>query len=191
MEFLGFGKLAPGVARALVPISLHLYLSFFGLGFGLEIGICQRCLSPGTPPLFPVFSKRRDPSSIFSTIPHPKQRRTDMSQNFNLFTTTSRGSGSSTGASLFNNNSNSFNTTNVSNHFTAPEDRSGILAWRSPLEPRVRHQNLEAGRVDKVGDWLLQTQQFRSWWDGSTQDESPNATIFCYGNPGAGKTYIW
>jgi len=114
-----------------------------------------------------------------------------MSQNFNLSSTTSGGS-SSTGAGSFSNNSNSFNTTtNVLNHFTVPEDRSEILAWLSPLEPRVRHQNLEASRVDKVGDWLLQTEQFQGWCDGNNQGESRNATMFCYGNPGAGKTYIW
>ena len=108
-----------------------------------------------------------------------------MSQIFNFFTTTLGGAGS------FNNNNNSFNTTNVSNHFTAPADRSEILGWLSPLEPRVRHQNLEASRVDKVGGWLLQTEQFQSWWNGGRQGESQSATIFCYGNPGAGKTYIW
>ena len=116
-----------------------------------------------------------------------------MSQNLNLSTTISIGSGTSTNAGSFSNNTNSFNNTtnNVSNHFTVHENRSEILAWLSPLEPRVRHQNLEAGRVDKVGDWLLQTEQFQSWWGENNQGESQNATIFCYGNPGAGKTYIW
>ena len=122
--------------------------------------------------------------------PHPKKRRTEMSQDLNLFTTFG-GSGSSTCVDSFNNNTNCFNnTTNVSNNFIVHEDRSEILAWLSPLEPRVRHKNIEAGRVDKVGGWLLDTEQFRRW-GGDSLGESRNATIFCYGNPGAGKTYIW
>ena len=112
-----------------------------------------------------------------------------MSQDPNLFVTTSGGTGSSAYAGSFNNNTNSFN--NVLNHFTVSEDRSEVLAWLSPLEPRVRHQNLGASRVDKVGDWLLQTEQFQRWWSGDGQGEPENATMFCYGSPGAGKTYIW
>ena len=134
--------------------------------------------------------------------PHPKRRRTEMSPDRNFFATTSGDSGSSACADSFNNNTNSFNNTthnNVSNHFTVYEDRSDIvhedrseiLAWLSPLEPRVRHQNIEASRVDKVGDWLLETEQFQRWWCDNSQGEPQNATIFCYGNPGAGKTYIW
>ena len=95
-----------------------------------------------------------------------------MSQDLNLFVTTSGGTGSSAYAGSFNNNTNcgnntnSFNNTtnNVSNHFTGHEDRSEMLAWLSPLEPRVRHKNIEAGRVDKVGGWLLETEQFQRWW---------------------------
>ncbi|RPA92717.1 hypothetical protein L873DRAFT_149606 [Choiromyces venosus 120613-1] len=96
-----------------------------------------------------------------------------------------------------NNNTNCRNTTNttnttnnVANHFTTPDDRAEILAWLSPLEPRIRHQNIEAKRVANVGSWLLLTEQFQSWCDDASQDESQKATIFCYGSPGAGKTYI-
>ena len=118
-----------------------------------------------------------------------------MSPDLNLFTA----SGSSTCVDSYNNNinfgnnnTNCLNTTNnVSNHFTVYEDRSELLAWLSPLEPHVRHKNIEASRVDKVGGWLLETEQFQRWWSGNGQGESQNATMFCYGNPGAGKTYIW
>ena len=90
------------------------------------------------------------------------------------------------------NNINSFNpvTVNVSNNFTATDDRSNILAWLSPLEPRLRHQDIQAGRVDDVGEWLLQTKEFRSWCTGGEGGESSNAVLFCYGNPGVGKSYI-
>ena len=144
----------------------------------------------GSPAFFFLFLANAGTPAADSLLYHILSSGERMSQILNFFTTTSGSSCSSTGAGSFNNNSNSFNT-NVSNHFTAPEDRSEILAWLSPLEPRVRHQNLEAGRVEKVGDWLLQTEQFQRWWNGSSQGESQNATMFCYGNPGTGKTYIW
>ena len=81
-------------------------------------------------------------------------------------------------------------TVNVSNSITIADDRSSILTWLSPLEPRLRHQDVRAGRVEGVGEWLLQTEEFRNWYTGSEGGESGNAVLFCYGNPGVGKTYI-
>ena len=81
-------------------------------------------------------------------------------------------------------------TVNVSNNFTIADDRSSLLAWLSPLEPRLRHQDIQASRVENVGEWLLQTEEYRSWFTGSEGSESNNAVLFCYGNPGVGKTYI-
>ncbi|KAG0642019.1 hypothetical protein HOY80DRAFT_1038049 [Tuber brumale] len=75
------------------------------------------------------------------------------------------------------------------NNPTPANERSEILAWLSPLDPRIRHQDLQAQRVEHVGDYLLQTEQFRSWCYGTCQDESGNATLFCHGDPGVGKTY--
>ena len=95
-------------------------------------------------------------------------------------------------ASSFNTNSfnttNSHNVNNVSNYYVA-DQRSKILAWLSPLEPHIRHQDVRNSRVADVGDWLLGTDEFKSWRDGSGEDVN-NATLFCYGSPGAGKTYI-
>ena len=93
----------------------------------------------------------------------------------------------------FTDNINSFNVSNVlnvSNHYTAAEDRSEILTWLSPLEPRIRHQDLRTRRVDNVGEWLLQTDEFRMWCDGSQQVGSEHATLFCCGGPAVGKTYL-
>ena len=90
---------------------------------------------------------------------------------------------------LFNNNYNSFNTTNINP--TVADDRPNILAWLSPLDPKIRHQDIRDGRVENVGEWVLQTEEFRTWYAGSEGDESDNAVLFCYGNPGVGKTYIW
>ncbi|KAG0138344.1 hypothetical protein HOY82DRAFT_595992 [Tuber indicum] len=58
------------------------------------------------------------------------------------------------------------------------------------LEPWVRHRDIAAQRVDSVGGWLLETKEFRRWHRGSREDECSHATLFCDGNPGAGKSYI-
>ena len=88
----------------------------------------------------------------------------------------------------FSNNSNSFNTTNI--NYTVPDDRSDILAWLSPLEPKLRHQGVRDSRVKNVGEWILQTEEFRNWCFSNEDSETDNAVLFCYGNPGVGKTYI-
>jgi len=90
---------------------------------------------------------------------------------------------------------NSFNTidsyNNVWNNCTITESRSQLLTWLSPLEPSLRHQDIRERRVGGVGEWLLQTEEFRSWCAGSGGDESDGPVLFCYGDPGVGKTYIW
>ena len=86
--------------------------------------------------------------------------------------------------------SNVSNVLNVSNHYAATEDRSEILTWLSPLEPRIRHQDLRTRRADNVGEWLLQTDEFQRWCDGSQQVGSEHATLFCSGGPAVGKTYL-
>ena len=86
--------------------------------------------------------------------------------------------------------SNVSNVLNVSNHYTTTEDRSEILTWLSPLEPRIRHQDLRTRRADNVGEWLLQTDEFQRWCDGSQQVKSEHATLFCCGGPAVGKTYL-
>ena len=85
------------------------------------------------------------------------------------------------------NNTNSFNTVN---NFKFTDDRSNILAWLSPLDPKSRHQGIQERRVEGIGRWLLQTEEFRSWNAGSGGGESGEAVLFCYGDPGVGKTYI-
>ena len=96
----------------------------------------------------------------------------------------------------FNNsfNTNSFNNTinyvsNVNNSDSADE-RAEILAWLSTLDPWIRHRDVRAQRVEHVGDWILQTEEYRSWFDGIRGEESDNSALFCYGDPGVGKTYI-
>jgi len=98
---------------------------------------------------------------------------------------------SSHNANSFNTN-NSFNPVTVSNNFTVADERSNILEWLSPLDSKVksRHQDIQDRRVEDIGEWLLRTEEFRSWNAGRGGDESDKPVLFCYGSPGVGKTYI-
>jgi len=90
-------------------------------------------------------------------------------------------------------NVNSFNTNyifNTSNNITPADDRSSILAWLSPLDPNSRHQDIRDRRVENIGEWVLRTEKFRSWYAGSGADKSDDSVLFCYGDPGVGKTYV-
>ena len=90
----------------------------------------------------------------------------------------------------FTDNINSFNVSNVSNHYALADDRSEILKWLSPLEPRARHQDVRTRRADNVGEWLLKTSEFQRWC-GDTQHEGfDHRILFCCGGPGVGKTYL-
>ena len=89
----------------------------------------------------------------------------------------------------FSNNTAIFNNNNVL-YRTVADDRSDILAWLSPLEPGLRHRDIQEYRVGDVGEWVLETEEFRSWYAGSGRSESDNAVLFCYGDPGVGKTFI-
>jgi len=86
------------------------------------------------------------------------------------------------------NNTNSFN--NVWNNCTVGDDRSQLLAWLSPLEPRVRHRDIQERRFENIGEWLMQTKKFRSWHDESGEGEGDKAVLFGYGDPGAGKIFM-
>ena len=87
----------------------------------------------------------------------------------------------------FSNNTNSFNpTVNI----TAADERSNILSWLSPLEPKLRHKDIQDRRVENIGGWVLETEAFKSWYASSGGSRSDNAVLFCYGDPGVGKTFI-
>jgi len=68
------------------------------------------------------------------------------------------------------------------------EETSRIQTWLSPLEPHARHQDVRNRRLDGVGDWVLEKNEFESW--RMSQDSAANRTLLCYGDQGAGKTYI-
>ena len=90
-------------------------------------------------------------------------------------------------------NTNSFNNiflNTVSYNWTAAEEVSRILAWLSPLEPGLRHRDLQDSRVENIGEWVIRTEEFRNWYAGSGGSESDNGVLFCHGDPGVGKTFI-
>jgi len=97
-------------------------------------------------------------------------------------------------AEMFQYHANSFNNTNSFNHVwnncTVADDRSQLLTWLSPLEPRLRHRDIQERRVDNIGEWLMRTEEFRSWHGESREGEGDKAVLFGYGDPGAGKTFI-
>lgn len=68
------------------------------------------------------------------------------------------------------------------------DENPEILQWLSTLESEKRHQDLRINRLEGVGNWLLETDEFREW--GNKQDASLQAVLFCHGHPGVGKTHI-
>ena len=93
---------------------------------------------------------------------------------------------------LNSSDTNSFNNTNNACNLnpSSADETTEIPAWLSPLEPRIRHQDIRAHRVRGVGGWFLQTEEYQNWFNGIHGGESNNSTLFCYGDPGVGKTYI-
>jgi len=91
----------------------------------------------------------------------------------------------------FNNSTNCQNTTNSynTNYYTVGDDLSPLLTWLSPLDPGLRHSDIQERRVGNVGEWLIETEEFRRWC-GLGGEVDDKAVLFCYGNPGVGKTFI-
>jgi len=80
---------------------------------------------------------------------------------------------------------NSYNTTYNTKYV---DESAQILEWLSPLEPRLRHHDVRTRRLDGLGHWLLETEDFIKWRDGGNGFST--ATLFGSGAPGTGKTYL-
>ena len=86
-------------------------------------------------------------------------------------------------------NINSGNITDSFNTTVYKSDKDAeIMRWLSPLEPKNRHHSVRTGRLGSVGEWLLETSEFREWKGG--KDRADKAVLFCSGGPGVGKTYL-
>ena len=68
------------------------------------------------------------------------------------------------------------------------DENPEIMQWLSPLDLRRRHQEVSTDRVDGVGNWLLEINEFREWM--SNESGADKAVLFCCGSPGVGKTYL-
>ena len=84
-------------------------------------------------------------------------------------------------------NVNSGNLVNRYTIYKSDEDAE-IMRWLSPLEPDNRHHDVRTRRFEGVGDWLLETREFREWRRG--EGGADRAVLFCAGDPGVGKTYL-
>jgi len=58
----------------------------------------------------------------------------------------------------------------------------------SRMDPAIRHHGICTTRFEGVGDWILETMEFREWRSG--EGGVDKALLFCSGNPGVGKTYL-
>lgn len=117
--------------------------------------------------------------SIFTTS-LPPSVSSDMNPATHL-QATGTGTGHRSSFNVTNSYNSNYNTTYV-------DECPQILAWLSPLEPHLRHQDVRTRRLDGLGDWFLQKDGFINWSDG--ENGSSTGSLFCSGAPGAGKTYL-
>jgi len=93
-----------------------------------------------------------------------------------------------------NGGNNSFNIThsfdNEGKNYEVGDDRSQLLTWLSPLEPRLQHRDIQEHRVDDVGKWVFETEEFKKWSGFGEECEGSKPILFFYGDPGVGKTFI-
>ena len=82
------------------------------------------------------------------------------------------------------------NPFDVRNSDTITDCGSQLLTWLSLLNPGLRHWEIQERRVNEVGGWLVETQEFRRWYASNGRGEGEKEVLFCYGNPGVGKTFI-
>jgi len=96
-------------------------------------------------------------------------------------------------------NTNSFNVSRTYNQINAhvvvhptitTGERLQILTWLSPLEPWKRHHDVATNRFAGIGEWFLKATKFQAW-RSKRDNDLVDPALFCYGAPGAGKTFIW
>jgi len=78
----------------------------------------------------------------------------------------------------------------IGSNYTFGEDPSQLLAWLSPLEPRLQHRDIEERRVANVQKWLMKTEECRIWCGSGREREDCHTVLFCHGDLGVGKIFI-
>ncbi|KAE9383048.1 hypothetical protein BT96DRAFT_120161 [Gymnopus androsaceus JB14] len=72
----------------------------------------------------------------------------------------------------------------ILNHIT-DDERRNIANWLSE-EDFTDHQNLLEQRLTGTGAWILEESSFVSWKNGTSESR----TLWCYGDPGVGKSLV-
>ena len=161
------------------PRKIRRYLSTTSVDYSALIHqlSCYRTLSASN------ISPMENGESSFSG--NPSQYSTLVPPISNMISTTVSGNFNRDAANVSN-----CNNTTINNNIKVGvyEESWVIQEWLSPLEPRKRHEDVRNSRLDGIGEWVLQRDEFTSWSKG--QDGSVNPTFLCYGGPGVGKTYI-
>jgi hypothetical protein len=67
---------------------------------------------------------------------------------------------------------------------TAVRHKRDLMGWICPVDYHVQHQYFIDRHRTGTGQWFLQNTKFQEW------DRSKDATLFCPGIPGAGKTIM-
>ena len=83
---------------------------------------------------------------------------------------------------------NALNSYNNTINVGVDEESLRIQAWLSPLKPDIRHEDVSNRRMEGIGDWVLQRNEFESW--SGSEDGTGDPTLFCYGGQGVGKTFL-
>jgi hypothetical protein len=67
---------------------------------------------------------------------------------------------------------------------TAIRHKRDLMGWICPVDYHVQHRDFIDRHQTGTGQWFLQDAKFEGW------DQSKDATLFCPGIPGAGKTIM-
>ena len=52
------------------------------------------------------------------------------------------------------------------------------------LSPNKGIGDIQERHFDNVGEWLIQTEEFRKWCGSGGEVENDSLVLFCYGDPG-------
>jgi hypothetical protein len=52
-----------------------------------------------------------------------------------------------------------------------------------------RHQDVQSRHTEGTGGWLVETPEFKIWFDNQALEG--RRVLLGYGEPGAGKTFMW